>query len=163
MYAAGDDAGSGEEFGVACEDLGAAQLEVVRSVHSMLGAVGALLRAVARTLLAAGAALEAPGGRDEWEGLLFHVRTLATEAEDLAAGIYPPQDSEELDGAAEAVVNCCELICEETPVEEAAAAGEADGSAAQQGSPAPMAELQRALAGVQAAHERLAEALAGAQ
>lgn len=129
-----------------CDALTAQQAAVVRSVHALLGAVITLLKAVVRALLAAGTSLEsaqtsesvatmppsqpAPGVQD-WEGLLFHLHALARSAEDLAAGIYPAQDAEELASAAEAVMNGCELISEEAPVDPDSGAAQALHSAFQ--------------------------------
>ena len=83
-----------------------------------------------------------------------------------AAAIYPPQDRDELESAAEAVVNGCELICEETPVELAEeqapppASGNAAGaSASRRSEPEHVSGLAAALEGVEGAHRRLAAAL----
>lgn len=72
-----------------------------------------------------------------------------------AAAVYPPQDSEELASAAEALATTCDLLQEECPLP--AAGGE---QAEDSGAAAGTAALQAALEGVQAAQAALAQQLA---
>ena len=70
--------------------------------------------------------LTADGG-EAWESILFHVNQLSAAVDDAAIAAYSPDDEvEEMQGAAAAVSNGCELIADEVdPVSEdvVAAAG----------------------------------------
>lgn len=74
-----------------------------------------------------------------------------------AAAVYPPQDSEELASAAEALATTCDLLQEECPLPAVGGGeGAGDGASAAAGT----AALRAALEGVQAAQAALTQRLA---
>ena len=98
------------------EDDGLALLVAVRAV---VEGAGGVVRAAMRVLLTA-------DGGEAWESILFHVNQLSAAVDDAAIAAYSPDEVEEMQGAAAAVLNGCELIADEVdPVSEdvVAAAG----------------------------------------
>ena len=96
---------------------------VEASVSLVAGAVS-LLRISTRSLLHDSGGPGLPGTRDDWENLLFHCRPLETIVNDLVAGLYPPQEREDLLELSAALHTSCESIVDEFPPSSAESAAQ---------------------------------------
>eukprot|EP00877_Chromochloris_zofingiensis_P013987 jgi/Chrzof1/8842/Cz03g26080.t1 len=56
---------------------------------------------------------------DSWESCLFHSKHLQRSIEDIGAAMYPPQDPDEVQDAADALAETLELMMDECPVADA--------------------------------------------
>lgn len=88
---------------------------MVEASVAMVEATVSLLRISTRALLHDGGGPALSGSRDDWENLLFHCRPLDTIVNDLVAGLYPPQEGEDLQELSAALNTCCELLITEFP------------------------------------------------
>ncbi|KAK9845378.1 hypothetical protein WJX81_005018 [Elliptochloris bilobata] len=103
----------GSVIGFEAEALGAPERRVAAAAGELVDAARAAVCLAARLLLR-GPPLDA-AGLDAWESAAWHARQLGTAANDLGAGLYAPQDVEELAGAGEAVATGVELVLDELP------------------------------------------------
>ena len=74
-----------------------------------------LLRISTRALLRDEGGPALSSTRDDWENLMFHCQPLENTVNDLVAGLYPPQERDELKELSAALQTCCELLMSEFP------------------------------------------------
>lgn len=95
----------------------AQDVAVIRAMIDFLQSVQGVLRSTLRVLVDTDSAIVDQEQGEAWESVLFHTQQLRSTADDLAAACYPQQDGDEICGAAEAVVNGCELIIDEAKIQ----------------------------------------------
>ncbi|KAK9803580.1 hypothetical protein WJX72_002006 [[Myrmecia] bisecta] len=88
--------------------------QLVAASLQLLQALVKLLKAAIKLLLQGDPPIQATS-LEAWESVVFHCASLTTSAEDLGAALYPPQDAQQVLGAAEAIHTGAELLLEDLP------------------------------------------------
>ncbi|KAG1662831.1 hypothetical protein FOA52_009045 [Chlamydomonas sp. UWO 241] len=120
------------DFGYDAGALGAGEARVAHAARRLLEASGKVLWGASKSLLVSEAGVLRVGGSrastpgdggsdgggdvlDGWESVLWHARSMRRCCEDLGAAMYPPQDCEEVQSAAEGLRNSAAIMLEELP------------------------------------------------
>ena len=96
------------------EALSAAEVETAQASLSLIQIVLDSLKLLVRVLLMEQDVTDTTS-LDDWESLLFHAKGLADVSNDLAAGLFAPQDVKEVLSAADSLHTGCELVLDEIP------------------------------------------------
>lgn len=88
---------------------------MVDACVSLVEGTVCLLRISTRALLRDEGGPALSSSRDDWENLMFHCQPLENTVNDLVAGLYPPQEPDELKDLSASLQTCCELLLAEFP------------------------------------------------
>eukprot|EP00878_Enallax_costatus_P013356 GHUV01013963.1.p1 GENE.GHUV01013963.1~~GHUV01013963.1.p1 ORF type:complete len:406 (+),score=169.41 GHUV01013963.1:309-1526(+) len=96
-------------------EMSSSEMQLLEGSMQLIAAAADVLKAFGKALLQGPELQLGSESLDSWESCLFHSRHLRRAVEDLGAAMYPPQDVEEVAGAAQAVFEITELMIDECP------------------------------------------------